>query len=189
MELGWFDPIAIDVGNVQYMVFSVARPPRVEGGDFELLSPSSAVWALDGLLGSPALRSRLRAQLRGVSSSSDSSSLHDALRRGIERGLVCVRRRHVRAVVGAPPQEKAPEPVLGPESVEQPTETHWVILELVDEAGNPVPNVAYSVTAGDGQVFTGQLDSNGKARVDGLASSKPCQVTFPDLDAREWKAA
>lgn len=84
--------------------------------------------------------------------------------------------------------------VLGPSEVQPSTSTateptHWLELELLDDEGAPVPNVAYRVEAGDGRVHTGVLDGKGKARVTSIASTAPCRVTFPDLDAREWKAA
>lgn len=85
-------------------------------------------------------------------------------------------------------------PLLGPSEVQPSSSissepTHWLELELVDDEGAPVPNVAYRVEAGDGRVHTGVLDGKGKARVTSIASTAPCRVTFPDLDAREWKAA
>ncbi len=34
----------------------------------------------------------------------------------------------------------------------------------------------------------GYLDSNGRARIDGIDPGV-CEVSFPDIDANEWRAA
>jgi hypothetical protein len=61
-------------------------------------------------------------------------------------------------------------------------------LELVDEAGRPVPNARYRVVAKDGSVHEGSLDSHGKARVEPLPPGL-CRVTFPELDSGAWDQA
>jgi len=66
-------------------------------------------------------------------------------------------------------------------------ETLWFDIELLDDAGNPVPNARYRVEAADGKIILGTLDSEGKARVDGIAKGE-AKVTFPDIDGDSWSA-
>ena len=101
---------------------------------------------------------------------------------------VHVRERTLHAVRYEAP-ESAPGPVLGPSSEPEPANDFWVAIELVDDGGDPVPNERYRVRTPDGRVFEGTLDAQGKARVGELATAGACEVTFPDLDARDWKAA
>ncbi len=44
----------------------------------------------------------------------------------------------------------------------------WVSIELQDEKGKPVPNEPYEIKDPGGSLHSGTLDSNGKARVDGI---------------------
>lgn len=68
-------------------------------------------------------------------------------------------------------------------------ETVWLDIELVDDADppNPVANARYRVETADGKIITGTLDSEGKARVDGIAPGD-AKVTFPDIDSDAWGA-
>lgn len=63
---------------------------------------------------------------------------------------------------------------------------HWIEIALVDEKGAPVPDVRYNIRLPDGTEQTGNLDSRGLARVDGIDPGS-CRVTFPDLDKDAWK--
>lgn len=65
----------------------------------------------------------------------------------------------------------------------------FIALELVDQDGEPVPNEKYKVKLPDGSVREGTLDSKGKIRIDGIDPPGACEVSFPDLDAADWKAA
>ena len=62
----------------------------------------------------------------------------------------------------------------------------WIAIRLIDEDGNPVPDVAYSVTLPDGSIMTGSLDDQGCARFDDIDPGQ-CQVSFPEIHAKEWK--
>lgn len=62
----------------------------------------------------------------------------------------------------------------------------WIEIELVDEAGQPWPNEPYEITAPDGQVIRGALDSNGLARVN-VANPGACRISFCNLDAAAWE--
>jgi hypothetical protein len=64
----------------------------------------------------------------------------------------------------------------------------WLDIELVDEAGKPVPMIRYKVTGPDGAEQTGLTGPDGKARVEGLTPGE-CTVTFPDLHSGEWERA
>lgn len=66
--------------------------------------------------------------------------------------------------------------------------THWIEIELVDEEGNPVPEESFWVECPDGSIAEGKLDSEGRARIDGIDPGT-CTVTFPDLDGRDWRRA
>jgi hypothetical protein len=97
-------------------------------------------------------------------------------------GNLVVRRRVTRSVVI--PLDVAPEPELGPLPVVDPTA--WIAIELVDDEGNPVPNVDYLIKCDDGRVLTGTTNAKGKAREEGLHDGN-CKVSFPGLNAPDWK--
>ena len=64
----------------------------------------------------------------------------------------------------------------------------FVAIVLRDESGKPVAGEKYKVTAPDGSVHEGELDERGGAYIDELDPGN-CQVQFPNIDAREWRAA
>jgi hypothetical protein len=80
------------------------------------------------------------------------------------------------------PQKKPPKKS---DSSEAAVKT-WIAIQLTDEDGNPVPDVAYSVTLPDGSIMTGSLDDQGFARFDDIDPGK-CLVSFPEIHAKEWK--
>lgn len=84
-------------------------------------------------------------------------------------------------------QEAAEPPPAGLPSRPAKTLT-WIEIELVDERGKPVPKERYRIELPDGSPEEGFLDDQGRARVDGIEAGT-CIVTFPDLDAKEWRAA
>lgn len=67
-----------------------------------------------------------------------------------------------------------------------PDRTSWIELEMVDEAGQPVPHQRYRVITADGRTREGFLDQQGVARVGGIDPGT-CRITFPDLDAEAWR--
>lgn len=73
-------------------------------------------------------------------------------------------------------------------SEDRGTRTSWIEIELVDEAGGPVPGEKYSIILPDGRTETGTLDGKGLARVAPIDPGT-CEVTFPDLDKAAWKKA
>ena len=62
----------------------------------------------------------------------------------------------------------------------------WIAIELVDQDGNPVPDVAYLIECPDGHVRRGTTDASGMAREAGLDHGN-CKVSFPDLHGPDWK--
>jgi hypothetical protein len=64
----------------------------------------------------------------------------------------------------------------------------WVVIEAVDDRGDPVPFVRYRVELPDHQVREGVLDEHGRAELRGVDPGT-CAVSFPDLDRREWAKA
>ena len=74
------------------------------------------------------------------------------------------------------------------EEDESETDTTWIEIELVDEAGQPWPNEPYEVIEPDGTVKRGSLDDNGQAHV-AVSDPGECQISFPNLDRRAWERA
>lgn len=72
---------------------------------------------------------------------------------------------------------------------EEEKETSWIAIELIDEAGQPVPYERYEITAPDGEtLIRGSLDKLGQAhRV--VAEAGTCQICFPNLDQDAWERA
>jgi type VI secretion system secreted protein VgrG len=76
------------------------------------------------------------------------------------------------------------EPEL-PDDLPPPVELTWIEIHLVDAEGEPVGGERYRVIAPDKKVFEGNLDGDGRARVEGIVPGT-CQVTFPDVDEEDW---
>lgn len=64
----------------------------------------------------------------------------------------------------------------------------WVEIEVVDDDGEPLRDLAYELVLPDGSRRMGVLDAEARARVTGI-SDGTCEVDFPDLVADEWRAA
>jgi hypothetical protein len=90
----------------------------------------------------------------------------------------------------APPQEEAPrqQPAEQPAPQQQQDQEPktWIEIVLKDSRGNPVPNEEYILELPDGTKRRGRLDADGIARVDGIKPGS-CRVSFPNVDANEWK--
>jgi type VI secretion system secreted protein VgrG len=71
---------------------------------------------------------------------------------------------------------------------EKQNKKSWIEIELVNEAGDPVPGEGYEITLPNGLTTKGTLDSKGLARLDGIDPGT-CKVTFPNLDKEAWKKA
>lgn len=64
-------------------------------------------------------------------------------------------------------------------------EVHWIEIQLVDEAGEPVSDEAYVITTVDNADHKGTTDESGFGRLDGIVAGQ-CKVCFPDLDEKLW---
>jgi hypothetical protein len=83
-----------------------------------------------------------------------------------------------------PPQPaRPPGPPVIVASRDKPS---WVAIELVDEAGKPVPGEPFRVTLPDGSPIEGLLDKRGTVRIEGIDPGT-CKVTFPERDAKGWR--
>jgi hypothetical protein len=84
--------------------------------------------------------------------------------------------------VGNPVQPCSGDP---PPTKHSSDKKHWIEIVLYDVKGHPVPGHAYRIQLPDGSVVTGNLDSRGSARVNGIDPGT-CKVTFPELDKTSW---
>jgi len=71
------------------------------------------------------------------------------------------------------------------EGVPPPDDQHWIEIQLTDRAGKPATGVAYRIKLPDGEIVSGLLDENGRARQQNL-NGGTCLVSFPDLDGDAW---
>ncbi len=69
-----------------------------------------------------------------------------------------------------------------PNSDENKEKTHWIEIELVDEAGKPVTGESVEVTLPDGSVSTSTTNDQGVARVEKFDPAGACQIKFLTLD-------
>jgi hypothetical protein len=86
-----------------------------------------------------------------------------------------------------PPKPAPPPPAGGPPVVvasrDKPS---WLVIELVDEAGKPVPAEPYRVVPPSGVPVEGKLDARGTVRIEGVDPGI-CKVSFPERDAKGWR--
>ncbi len=64
--------------------------------------------------------------------------------------------------------------------------TAWIEIVLVGEDDKPIPGERYRIKFSDGTIKEGELDSEGRARFEGIARGQ-CEVTFPELDKDAWR--
>jgi hypothetical protein len=117
---------------------------------------------------------------------SGGAELRARIRAALAEGRIVAYRRE--SVVHAVPVLKVVP--LRRENVEKREEKTWIGIHLVDDDDppNPIPYKKYRVTLPDHSEREGMLDENGFARLNGVDPGK-CEVTFPDLDASDWKQA
>lgn len=61
----------------------------------------------------------------------------------------------------------------------------WIVIQLVDNQGNHVPDEAYKLTQKDQEPRTGNLDDKGTARIDDIPAGT-WNLTFPNRKFDEW---
>lgn len=71
---------------------------------------------------------------------------------------------------------------------QQKVKENWVAIELKNADGTPAAGAWYRIAAPDGRIIEGQLDSAGRARVDGVTPGQ-CQITFPEYHSQAWRPA
>lgn len=67
-------------------------------------------------------------------------------------------------------------------------QTAWIMVELVDEQGVPVPGEPFRITGPDGLATYGSLDNRGAVRLEGIAPGE-YHVAFPERDIDGWQRA
>jgi type VI secretion system secreted protein VgrG len=65
--------------------------------------------------------------------------------------------------------------------------SHWLEIELLDDAGQPVGGEEFKVVLPDGEVIRGFLDDKGSERIAPVTDAGNCRVSFPAIDGRDWK--
>jgi len=73
-----------------------------------------------------------------------------------------------------------------PNSEENKEKTHWVEVQLLDDAGAPITSEAVEVTLPDGTVSSGTTDEKGVYRIEHIDPGN-CDITFPNLDKDAWE--
>jgi len=98
--------------------------------------------------------------------------------------------------LGVAADEDAPAPTAGAEAVEpeeNPTgvpakkeKDHFIIVELLGENGEPIPNEPCKITLPDGEVIERETDSQGRVEEYNVVEGN-CDVEFPELDKDAWE--
>ncbi|MGH8444437.1 MAG: carboxypeptidase-like regulatory domain-containing protein, partial [Solimonas sp.] len=84
------------------------------------------------------------------------------------------------------PRQADDAPRHDPKAEENKDKTHYVEVELVDEAGQPVAGEAVRVTLPDGEtVSQGTTDEKGLFKITNIDPGS-VQISFPDLDDQAW---
>ncbi len=101
-------------------------------------------------------------------------------------GSIAISPLNLSTVTVAKKSAASDAPTHDPNAQENKNKKHWIEIELVDEAGQPVAGEPYNVTLPDGAtVADGTLDEKGRARVENIDPGT-CNVTFPNLDKDAW---
>ena len=160
----------------------------------EFRDAATALEFLRPLMSSARNRASLRAAAGASPNTPDARLLEELARRIVSEGLQVVRCGEEPSAAGAAStvssQEAAASTPLQDEeaaAAEQTPaeETHWIEIELLDDAGKPVANELYVVELPDGSAIQGRTGSDGRARVDGVDPGT-AKVSFPDLDKSSY---
>ena len=71
--------------------------------------------------------------------------------------------------------------------VVDPDKPDWIGISLTTPDGKPIAGEPFVVELVDGKSVVGKLDNLGKMRIEGVDPGT-CKVSFPERDAKEWKA-
>lgn len=63
---------------------------------------------------------------------------------------------------------------------------HWIIVELLGENGEPIPNELCRITLPDGQVIERETNSLGRVEEYHIVKGD-CAIEFPELDKDAWE--
>lgn len=64
----------------------------------------------------------------------------------------------------------------------------WVVIELLDDEGRPVEDMACTIIDPDGTEHKGKTDSSGLLEINGISGGE-CRLTFPTIDGDAWESA
>ena len=160
----------------------------------EFRDSAAALEFLRPLMLSARNAATLRAAAGAAPAASDADVAAELARRIVAEGLQVVRCGEemlgAAAASTVSSQEAAASTPLQDEEAaaaeETPAEeTHWIEIELLDDAGKPVANELYVVELPDGSAIQGRTGSDGRARVDGVDPGT-AKVSFPDLDKASY---
>jgi hypothetical protein len=160
----------------------------------EFRDPAAALEFLRPLMLSARNLAAVRAAAGAAAAASDADVAGELARRIVAEGLQVVRCGDELLGAGAAStvssqQAAASTPLQDEEAAAAdqapPAETHWIEIELLDDAGKPVANELYVVELPDGSAIQGRTGSDGRARVDGVDPGT-AKVSFPDLDKSSY---
>ena len=66
-------------------------------------------------------------------------------------------------------------------------ESHYIAIELKDEDGNAIAGEYYRVKLPNGDIVSGYLDEEGKAKIENIPEGGECKVSFPGVHGDEWE--
>jgi hypothetical protein len=134
-----------------------------------------------------AIAAALGAEVLWQSDTSATAWHKSVVRNALRDGrLIALRMRLPAPVRGMGEREEEARPA---ERVPREEKT-WIEIVLVDDSDppQPVPFQRYRIEPPGGTVREGMLDANGRAMITGIDPGT-CEVTFPGLDARDWRHA
>jgi hypothetical protein len=109
------------------------------------------------------------------------------LRQAFERGELLLLRAPVFSGAGLGDVQAESSSAPPPQAARSTAKT-WIEVCLVDMEGNPVGNKHYLIRTPSGTVEEGNLDGNGRVRLNNLDPGT-CTISFPDLDQEAWERA
>ena len=168
--------------------FQLETDTRVHVGDGQVLAPREAVRVLADVR-DPATRVTIRLLAASFGARRYTWEKEVGLRIAT---LLETGRLRLRAIEASSSRVLGREQRPELEAEREPneiTDTHSVMIELVDADGNPVPGEPVRIQLPDGTIRTLTLDEQGKAHVTGIEQPGTCRVCFYKRDASVWAPA